>query len=136
MKIDKNSLNELAGILREACHAKDCDRIFNCPNFCGCRTRRPFKLNTETAMCWEIADKLRMLVREQRPLKSDIEKVIISAESYTDISRFHMSRGWQKFFLEVSRCISDLTIDSDRYLSTHRLPGLRNTVKRLKREPR
>lgn len=136
MKIDKNSLNELIDILREACHAKGCEKTYSCPNQCKCRTRRPFKLNTETAICWEIADKLRMLVRHQPPLKLDVEKVIISAKSYTDISRFHMSRGWQKFFLEVSRCVSDLTIDSLCYLSTHRLPGLRNTSKRLKREPR
>jgi len=132
-------LNKLRLMLKEACHAQGCDRVSLCPNQCGCRTRRPFKLNTETSICWEIADQIWIISRDSTPYKSDVDKVAINIDAYHNLARFHMSRGWEKFFNDVSVCYRGIIENQNtiwKGCGEDSIRDLGNRVNRLKREPR
>ena len=131
---------KLEMILRAACHAKDCNHSFQCPNQCPCKLKRTFKLNTETAMCWILADMIcaSNIYRSRRSKKSKKE-IIYSAYSYYMISRYHMSNGWIKFFSRVHHILNLLIIENQTNYSVYcRIPNqlqkLKNSIYRLKRE--
>ena len=142
MKVKGKLLNNLRIVLLESCHAEECHRVSKCPKICGCNSRRTFKLNTETAICWEIADRLGQLVGNgyNHPLKKDVEDLIAAADGYYNISRFHMSRGWEKFFMDIRSIIIALTLNPsylpDSYRDKNIMNQLRGRLKRLKRYPR
>lgn len=135
----KNLLNKMRVILLASCHAPDCNRISKCPNQCSCRTRRTFALNTETAICWEIADEIWDISRRERPLKQDLSHLVSATKAYSELARYHMTRGWQNFFLNLHRCIDGiinpyLPIDHARFKRT--IKYLENCLKRVKRFPK
>ena len=138
MKIKSKKLKQVEGLLRKACHAKDCSALTRCPNQCTCRVRRPFKLNTETAMCWEIAERLRDLLRYDSDSipKLNVDELNEMVNSYINLSVYHMSDGWVKFFKDIGRCIDSLTSNPYWYYSSRTLPFLETRLNRLKREPR
>ena len=105
MKVQKSSLKQLETILRELCHAPGCKRLEKCPNQCPCRRERKFKLNTETAICWEIADKIKDFIRWDVRTKLESHALESAVFAYSDLTRFHMSRGWQKFFEKVGHFV-------------------------------
>lgn len=141
-KKQQDLLNNLRVVLLESCHAPGCARISRCPRQCGCRSRREFKLNTETAICWEIADKIRTVTRWPRPAKKDANEIVAASKAYHDISRFHMTRGWQSFFLNLYRCLASIVNPKNNIWDywesegTDRITYLKNSLKRLKRYPR
>ena len=112
MKVQTRAIRRLIILLQKACHAPDCDTTFKCPRQCGCRSRRTFKLNTETAICYQLAEDLNSLVRyssHNKALKTDIIVVVEAATAYTQLSRYHMTLGWMRFFKDVTQCIVDMT---------------------------
>ena len=132
-------LNKLRIILKKACHAEGCDRVTLCPNQCGCRTRRPFKLNTETSICWEIADRIWIISRDSTPYKSDVDNVAISIDAYYNLGRFHMSRGWEKCFKDVAACYREIIEEQNSVWKgngENSINNLGSRVNRLKRYPR
>ena len=145
-KIEKERiLHELVHILRKACHAPDCDGLLRtCPNQCGCNKRRKFKLNTETAMCWVIANEIGRRLRHSKITITQQDVDI--AYAYIQLSNYHMSQGWKNLLLSVHRI---LRIISDGKRTLGHVPGydyidacnrelssIRYSVNRLKREPR
>lgn len=144
MIIKVNELRELQKFLRAMCHAPGCDRVKNCPNQCGCRSRRSFELNTETAICWELADSITMLVvgvTVRGPRKSLCKDLVMKATAYSEISRFHMTAGWERFFEYIVYYIKALTIrQRNPYYGFDSLgdmfESLKRTGSRLKRYPR
>ena len=137
----RQNLSTLRFILKEACHAEGCTKITICPRQCGCRNRRTFKLNTETSICWELGDRIYDLLRfGDDPTRRELNDLIEAARSYYNLSRFHMSRGWQKFFNHVEQCIEALLEAPPSYLVYMRtdefLQELRSRINRLKREPK
>ena len=139
-------LYSIGVVLLKSCHAKGCDRISKCPRQCGCRSRRTFELNTETAMCWQMAEELWQLIRSRcgqhgvGPTIAQIESVTATAKAFSSITRFHMSKGWQRFFEDLWRCISDMTGEGEHCFYYHTgmdgVLDLENRLGRLKREPR
>jgi hypothetical protein len=138
-KKQQDSINNLRLVLLASCHAPDCKRVYNCPRQCGCRSRRQFKLNTETAICWELADQLHPA---HRLTKTDLNEIVIATKAYNGISRYHMTIGWQKFFVNLNRCL-DLIVNPKNNLwdywesqESDRIKYLEKSLKRLKRYPR
>jgi hypothetical protein len=135
-------LNHLRALLLGSCHAPGCKKIRTCPRQCGCRSRREFKLNTETSICWEIADKLRNVTRWSKVAKKDLNEILAASQAYHDISRFHMTRGWQTFFLNLHRCLDSIInprqnmMDYWKTQEEDRIDYLKSILKRLKRYPR
>jgi len=136
----RSKLKRLRKILEEMCHADGCEKVSNCPRMCGCRSRRTFKLNTETSMCWELADQIWDLLKYRYPTKREINAVVENARAYQKITRYHMTRGWQKFFRDLADCIQVLCGPAHQYAIYMRtdeyLDALKRTTKRLKRYPR
>lgn len=140
MKIRNDLLNEVRVMLLASCHAPGCRRISKCPRQCGCRSKRTFALNTETAFCWEIADEILRVIKMKRPRKQDLRDLVIITRAYSDITRFHMTKGWQRFFWNLFLCIEAITntkgeiwwaSENEEIIET-----LKKSLKRLKRYPR
>lgn len=138
MRVNVTKLRELEHLLRASCHAPGCDSVKRCPNQCKCRHRRRFKLNTETCICWQIADNIFNSFRWKGNLRKDACIALITkADAYYDIARFHMSKGWERFFRRVRYVITYSTIDPQKFISSEcTIAGLTKTMSRLKREPR
>ena len=141
MTITKESekiLNNIINILYGACHAPNCKHISKrkCPISCGCRTERKFKLNTETAMCWEIANQIYNILRFSRPTKQDVQKVISIADSSMMLSQYHMTRGWHSFFSTIFRLLQMILVDQMSFYVSRDLSSLKRSLPRLKREPK
>ena len=141
MKVNKKALEELCSILYGACHAKGCERLKKCPKSCGCNKRRPFKLNNETAMCWIIAEEISGLISEVRPSKEIIKNIYCKMEAYHSLSAYHMSYGWNSFFMEMGMIFARATHIRDvgvyRVFSIyHDIDGLKRTLSHLKRFPK
>jgi len=130
--------NNMRIMLRQVCHADGCTTLRKCPNQCQCRNERTFRLNTETAICWELADKIwEIFGQNKMPLKSEIKRLIEHASAYNDLSRFHMSKGWQRFFERVHRSMRVIAEDSEWPSNSEQtIKDLRVISKRLKRFPR
>ena len=139
---NRDMLMKLREVLKSSCHAPGCVRNNNCPRQCGCNRRRDFKLNTETAMCWDIGDMIfEMLRGNSRPLMSERRQLIISTKAFDRLTRFHMTKGWQNFFCDVAKCIKEhcepshysykLWIKEEGYIDE-----LETRLNRLKRYPR
>jgi len=97
MKVKIEELKQLETLLRSACHAPGCNRLNICPRQCRCKFRRSFKLNTETAACWQMAENINLLIRHKNPAKAHCMEVIHKVRAYCEIARFHMSKGWKRF---------------------------------------
>jgi hypothetical protein len=137
----RQNLSTLRFILKEACHADGCTTVTICPRQCGCRNRRTFKLNTETSICWELGDRIYDLLRfDYDPTRRELNDLIEAARSYYHLSRFHMTRGWKRFFNDVEQCIEALCEPTPHYFVYMRadefLRKLKGNLKRLKREPK
>jgi len=139
----RQNLSTLRFILKEACHADGCTTVTICPKQCGCRGRRTFKLNTETSICWELGDRIYDLLRfDYDPTRRELNDLIDVARSYCNLSRFHMTRGWQRFFNHVEQfieavCVYELTYSYFVYMRADEfLQKLKGSLKRLKREPK
>lgn len=139
MKVDQQNLKRLEVVLRQAVHAPGCKSFKLCPNQCACRHQRTFKLNTETAACWQIADNIHRFLINKHFTKRTSEVFVAKAKAYEDIGRFHMSRGWERFFTLITRTIEYLTELEmwNQWESTESgLKYLRKMIGRLKRYPR
>ena len=138
MRVNVTKLRELEHLLRASCHAPGCDTVKSCPNQCKCRHRRRFKLNTETAICWQIADNIFNTFRwKGNPRKDVCVAINTKTDAYYDIARFHMSKGWENFFLRVRNVIWYSTMRPEYLLlPKYTIEGLTKTISRLKREPR
>ena len=135
----KFQFTRLKDMLRLACHAKDCKDIHICPNYCSCRTRRPFKLNIETAVCWEMANILSRELLYNNITSSRRELLSCKFSTLSILTIYHSSRGWSNFFKETTKVVNMLT-DSACF-NLHISPStyidkLKNRVNRLKREGR
>jgi len=123
--------------LRQAVHAPGCKTVKICPNQCSCRYQRTFKLNTETAACWQIADNLLRLISSQCIYKKDCIAVISKASAYYEIARFHMSKGWERFFDRVRYTLKNLTeIGEDAWYGQDGVTVIEKMIPRLKRYPK
>ena len=134
-------LKKLSIMLKESCHAPGCQKYRNCPRQCGCNKRRTFKLNTETAMCWEISDILWGMFRRYKPTITDRRKVVAAVYAYNNLTRFHMTKGWQNFFNSIAECIEENCFPTKRYFKVwvtniHYIDNLKTRLNRLKRYPR
>lgn len=134
----RTQLNRLRVLLQEACHAPGCKRLKNCPRQCGCRTRRTFKLNTDTAMCWEIAALLFTLRRCTIVTKTEIKEISDKIRAYAEVTRHHSTKGWQKFFWTVKETYDFITTGDPWWdnQADHSIAGLKGRMNRLKRYPR
>ena len=140
--MQKKLLNNIKVMLLESCHAPGCYQVSKCPNQCSCRTRRTFALNTETAICWEIADRIDDILKHTYTTipKYQIRDFVAAVEAFSSIARFHMSKGWETFLHDLYQSISTITYPN---LSEGRLSMLKitinnfpKTLKRLKRYPK
>lgn len=125
---------KLAKILKAACHGKGCLYLYNCPNQCQCRKNRTFKLNTETAICWILANSINCNVYNMRKqIKIGLAKRM---KAYHDLSVYHMSEGWINFFGRVSSILEMLSFNRscDNSNISNELEKLQNNVNRLKRD--
>jgi hypothetical protein len=139
MKVDQQNLKRLEVLLREAVHAPGCNTIKRCPNQCFCKHDRKFQLNTETAICWQIADNINIFLTHKEFTKKSCEALKIKSIAYEDIARFHMSKGWERFFCLITRTIEYLTeleIWNPWESTESGLEYLRQMIGRLKRYPR
>ena len=142
MKVQTRAIRRLIILLQKACHAPDCDKTFRCPRQCGCRSRRTFKLNTETAICYQLAQDLNELVRytsHNKALKTDIIVVVEAATAYAQLSRYHMTLGWQRFFKDITQCIVEITKAQNSFWPRsvdHSIKDLEYRINRLKRYPK
>lgn len=128
---------QLINMLRSACHAKDCKTIIVCPNYCQCRSRRPFKLNIETAVCWEMANILSRELLYNNITPSRRELLSCKFSTLSIITIYHSSRGWSNFFKETTNVVKILTDPNSFYLDilpSQYIDKLKNRVNRLKRE--
>ena len=111
MRYSKDTLIELNNIMAGACHAKGCETIFRCPRYCSCRKQRTFKLNTETAVCWEISQHIWKIIKSHKPSKRYIEDIIQQVIGVSEISRYHMTQGWETLFENAIKCIRYCTVN-------------------------
>jgi len=136
----RESLKRIRFILKASCHADGCENINTCPNQCKCRYDRTFKLNTETAMCWEIGDEIWDLLKYQHPSRGMIDGLVETCRAYEKLSRFHMTKGWENFLRDLAQCIQALTNPPTSYTSYIQEEGyineLKGRLKRLKRYPK
>ena len=141
MTINKHSrkiLKDLINMLYSSCHAPECKHISKrkCPLSCGCRTKRKFKLNTETAMCWEIANQIYSILRFSRPTKSDVQKVMGMTDACMMLSQYHMTKGWHAFFTSIFRILQMILVDQMIFYINRDMAELKKTLPRLKRIPK
>ena len=143
MKLNKKKseqLKQLELLLRSAVHHPGCDRLTVCPKQCRCRERRTFKLNTETSICWEMAEVFKYC-RGCGCTGSYVNKNTSAiALAYHDLARYHMSDGWGTLFNNIYY-ILNMMRDSDRYVSSEAmtdkyLEKIKKSIPRLKRYPR
>jgi len=134
----RSKMQRLRIILQASCHANGCREVLTCPRHCRCRTQRTFKLNTETSMCWELGDHIWMLSKYDNPTMGELDDLIKTSTAYDNLTRYHMSRGWQRFFRDVLYCIQSLCEPAcyDYMRSDEFFKKLESRVKRLKREPK
>ena len=133
-------LTKIRVMLLASCHAPRCDRTSKCPNQCPCRTRRTFALNTETSICWEIADRIKDILEYTTIPKYQIREFVAATEGLSSIARFHMSKGWETFLYSLYRSISTITLPTvtEQRLSMfdETIDNFYETLKRLKRYPK
>ncbi len=135
-------LFDLQLFLKSACHAPGCDTIARCPDQCKCRTKRTFKTNTETAICWELANQIFNYLRGERQLVKHKLKLQIYASAYSDLARYHMTEGWNNFYKNAYVIIRMIFNPNDYYTPdlelhiSHRFMEMKYSINRLKREPK
>jgi len=111
----ESHLSRLIVMLRKACHAPGCLKLRICPNHCGCRTRRTFAMNIDTAICWEIADILHHLKNNITVSKREVQNVGERITAYAELGRYHSSKGWQNFFWEVKKIYVSIMSPEEDY---------------------
>jgi hypothetical protein len=139
MKYDKKAITELRQMLLGACHAEGCHRITKCPTTCSCKTRRTFKLNTETAICWVIADFLDGITSADNPSRSYIENIVAEVTGLCLLSEYHMTLGWKVFIQNIRFCIiMSTSIEACISCLTPEdlIQSMKRSLRQLKREPR
>lgn len=133
----RDMLLRLSKFLRSMCHAPDCTKVTTCPHICGCRTRRTFKTNTETAVCWELARQIELYCKGRGYVRNkvNLESFFLA---YLRLSEYHMTEGWGNFFNEALRIVYFLFHPEDYtvYNAEHRLEQMKYVRNRLKREPK
>ena len=133
-------LTKIRVMLLASCHAPECDQTSKCPNQCPCRTRRTFALNTETAICWEIADRIKDILEWTTIPKHQIRDFVAATEGLSSIARFHMSKGWETFLEDLYRSISTITHPNTTQqrlsMFDSTIDDFYETLKRLKRYPK
>jgi len=135
-KLDVVSLIKVREMLRGSVHAKGCETTTKCPNSCPCRNERPFKLNTETAMCWVMADLISEILRSKHSRKTH-EGLCLQIESLSILCNYHMTEGWIYFFENVKQTVE--RTGNDWYNETiinGDIENMKRSLSRLKREPR
>ena len=141
MRVTNEKLNQLRNlkvILQQAYHDPACRNISTCPRQCGCRTRRQFELNTDTAICWEIADLFWKTNRSTTVSKADVKEISDKIAAYGEVTRHHSSDGWQKFFWNVKKAFDSIfqTTNWPDPSTDDWIRHLKNTIGRLKRYPK
>lgn len=111
----ESQLSMLLIMLKKACHAPGCLKVRACPNQCGCRTKRNFALNMDTAICWEIADILHHLKNNNTVPKREVENIRDRITAYAELSSYHSSEGWQNFFCDVKRIYNAIMFPNDNW---------------------
>ena len=134
-------LFELMTILKSFCHAPGCGTVNICPHQCSCRNRRTFKTNNETAICWELANNIFNYLRGDRKLVKQKTRLEAQALAYTNLSRYHMTRGWTNLFEIAHQTIQMVLNNHDYYFSFKlSIPGrfmeMKRVINRLKRDPK
>lgn len=128
-----NLKQEIEKLLFEICHSPGCKRIRVCPRQCSCRNNRRFELNTITAICWMLGHTLSDIYSIK-----NMSRYIWSALFIHHLSQFHMTKGWQEFFLDVYVIASyldkkeNIRIKSKDIMIT--IDNLRSKYPRLKRD--
>lgn len=136
--IKARQIRTLKDLLRGACHAPGCHNLKRCPRQCQCRYEREFELNTDTAICWEIAELLVDLQRSERVNKSYVKEIKDKIIGYAEVTRHHSSKGWEAFFWSVNTTYRTIVgeIDWPDDSADGRLRDLKNKINRLKRYPK
>ncbi len=102
------------------------------------RHQRTFKLNTETAICWEIAD-LFQSCRSYNGVYLN-KDLCTKIYAYFDIARFHMSKGWEDLFHKLYYVTSVLRSPHKRVcpdsMIEEYLEKIERKIPRLKRYPK
>ncbi len=133
-------LMDLQLFLKSACHAPGCDTIARCPDQCKCRTKRTFKTNDETAICWELANQIFNYLRGERQLAKHKQKVEAHTLAYINLARYHMTEGWNNFYKNVYIIIQMIFNPTDYYIPHIEssiagiFEGMRRSLNKLKRE--
>ena len=108
-----NKLEELMWILRESCHAPGCINPLRCPVNCSCRYKRKFKLNIDTAFCWEVANIIDRFLRNK--YKHTFTNFKRYYNEYTILSRFYSyhptTKAWGYLNTNISFFVLDHTYD-------------------------
>lgn len=142
MRLTHNKITHLRSLkllLQKACHAPGCDLVRKCPVQCPCRSQRKFKLNTDTAICWEIAELLWTLSMTNRVHKSYVRMIKNKIAAYAEVTRHHSTEGWNRFFWDVKAAYSVIINEQDTCSypsSKNRIEDLRRRINRLKRYPK
>jgi hypothetical protein len=82
--------------IKSVCHAPGCETVTYCPRTCGCKKDRKFKLNTTTAMAWELSN--LMCLDSGIYLKDNLWPLVEKVYLIKAISNYHMDSRWRKFF--------------------------------------
>jgi len=110
----KKILFDLNKSLQKLCHAKNCTNLNACPVVCWCKKDRDFKLNHDTAACWELAN-ITMAIYNQledstltpefMEIKQDQAYLIRKLKTYHPTSK-----GWTKLYSLVDMIISSISV--------------------------
>lgn len=132
-------ISRLVTMLRKACHAPGCRKLRSCPNMCGCRTKRTFSMNIDTAICWEIADLLHHLKNNLTVSKRVVENTEERIIAYAELGRFHSSKGWQNFFWEIKKIYTSIMLPKEDWWPRdieYEIKLLTGKINSLKRYPK
>jgi len=124
MKITKREtaikiLDDLHLTLQKLCHDKNCKNVNVCPKVCLCKKRRNFKLNNDTAACWELANILSVIYDQLYHNTLTCKSLKIKRDQIYLIRKlmyYHpTSRGWTNLYTFVNRIVDAI----DRGLFYH-----------------
>lgn len=128
---------KLEDMLRGVAHAPGCLNLGRCPQVCGCRAERRFELDTNTAMCWEIA--LLLGANKWIQTKYEREKIEHTIQAYRDLAEYHETKGWVNLFYEIyhlfirANGIHEDRTNRQNTIAEESLTYLRKVIPRLKR---
>ena len=131
---------DLQRLLKSACHAPGCETISRCPHICNCRSKRTFKTNNETAMCWELSNQILGYLRRKPKTVRQKRKIESFASAYMILAKYHMTKGWENFYWRAYTIIRMVFNPTEYIHSTPSetsivfLKEMRIAINRLKRE--